>query len=753
LPFGPWADAFRKGQVIRDPQLLSGLGPGWLAELARLFPELAEPGRQPATDAADQLRLFQAVGQLLAHLAAGQPLLFVLEDLHWADEMSLRLLSFLGRRLPEWRVLIVGTAREEELSSAPMLRHVLEELKREQRLLELPLSPLSHGETVTLVRALARPGAQHLALTQLGDELWRASEGNPFFIVETMQSLQEGRAPLASGLRLPERIHELIAGRLERLSDRSRDLVAAAAVIGRECDFPLLQRASGLTDREAAEGIEELVRRRVLRVVGERFDFTHDQIREVAYGYLLPPRRKLLHGLVAKALEELYAENVEPHYGALGVHYREAEVWGKAVEYLTRFAETVARKYADVEAVTALQEALGYVERLPAEQRAARFLDLVLRQANLFFFLGRFAETVDLLLRQQERLEHLASAALTGPYYFLLAQAYSVLGDRERSAGSARRAIEAARLCGDDVTRGRAHYVLAREAYWLGQPRHGIEHGHQAIALLGQTSEPYSLAMAHWWVGRNHGFIGEFDEALESAARALSIADMTGDRRLQSHITWTVGDLHAMRGDWERGIEICERALTLSPDPLNIANASGHLGSAYLEKGDPAHAVPLLQQSVGQFSAMAPAGQARGWFTMQLGEAYLLNGELERARDLTDQGLEILEKAGYRRGIAWGRRTLGRIALASRAYSEAEDQFNQALATFVAVSAAFEAGRTHLALADLAQVQGDIAGAAVHLSEAHMMFTALGVPVYAERTREVARKLGVSLSERPASSR
>jgi DNA-binding SARP family transcriptional activator len=107
LPFGPWVEAFRKGQVL-EPARLAGLDAAWQAELARLFPELGEPGPAPAPGAQDYLRLFEALARLLAHLAMAQPLAVILEDLHWADEMSLRLLAFLGRRGDTWPLFLPG---------------------------------------------------------------------------------------------------------------------------------------------------------------------------------------------------------------------------------------------------------------------------------------------------------------------------------------------------------------------------------------------------------------------------------------------------------------------------------------------------------------------------------------------------------------------------------------------------------------------------------------------------------------------
>ena len=129
-------------------------------------------------------------------------------------------------------------------------------------------------------------------------------------VVETLRALDEGTPLGSAALTLPERVRDVIARRLERLSDQARELTAVAAVISREFDFAVLGRASSLTDREAAAGVEGLVRRRMLHGVGDAFDFTHDRIREVAYGQLLPARRKLLHGHVANILEAM----IEPKW-------------------------------------------------------------------------------------------------------------------------------------------------------------------------------------------------------------------------------------------------------------------------------------------------------------------------------------------------------------------------------------------------------------------------------------------------------
>ncbi|HUF76589.1 MAG TPA: AAA family ATPase, partial [Longimicrobiales bacterium] len=315
LPLRAWVDAFREGGVVSDVEALEGFDPVWQAELVRLLPELGEPGTQLPTTSESYVRLFETVAELVSHLARRRPVLLILEDLHWADEMSLRLLSFLGRRIQGHRVLVVGTVREEEMALAPMLRRLLEELDREGQLSRLALSPLSPDHTVGLVRALGRTGSTDARVAEIGEQAWAASEGNPFVIVEIMRALQQGRLPEdARAVPLPQRVREVITGRLERLGDTSRELAAVAAIIGREFGFDLLQRAVGLDQRETAAGVEELVRRRVFDAVGERFDFTHDRVRAVVYGNLLAPRRLALHGAVGAALEALHAERLEDVY-------------------------------------------------------------------------------------------------------------------------------------------------------------------------------------------------------------------------------------------------------------------------------------------------------------------------------------------------------------------------------------------------------------------------------------------------------
>jgi tetratricopeptide (TPR) repeat protein len=744
LPFGVWADALRQGQLLGDAEVIAGLAPARRAELARLFPEMAEPGLPHSSENWGYLRLFEAMVDCVERLAARHPLLLVLEDVHWADQLSLRLLSFLGRRVGVSQVLVVGTAREEELADALVLRQVLEELRREERLVELTLPALSQPETVSLVRTLAKAGTDEAVVARLGEQIWRASEGNPFMIVETVRALEEkglARAPAVPPL--PQRVHRVIAERLERLSKPSRELASVAAVVGREFDFALLPRAAAGDEHAIAEGIEELMRRHVLRSVGERFEFRHERIREVAVAELLPPRRKLLHAAVARALETTYAANLEPYYVALAAHYCAGEIWDKAVEYLVRFGRKAARVYAHAEAVRAFEEALRHLERLPVEQQDARRVDVVPRLARALTFLGRFQDALDLLLGQQVRVEALGQPWVTGRYNLLLAHTDTFNGDRDCADRTARRAAEEARRCGDDATVGRALYVLAMEGYWSGRPTEGIEYGQEAVALLERTAERWWLGQSHFSMAANYVLMGDFAPALEAATRAYAIGEALRDPRVQTPAGWLTGVIHAMRGDPEQGIEVCQRALDLSPDPLNTADALGWMGYAYLEKGDAATAIRHLEQSVEQWSGFR-LRPAQGGFLTLLGEAYLADGQLERAIERADQGFQLTTETRYLLGVGWGRRLFGRIARCRGRLPEAETHFDQACETFASIQARFELARTHLALADLAHARASPERVATHLGEARSLFMTLGLPKWVARSEQAAQRFGVA---------
>ena len=145
----------RAGRVADDVELLARFDTALRPELARLLPEIggAPP---PAAGPTDVRPIFESVAQLADHLANRGPLLIVLEDLHWADEMSVRLLAFVGRRLAAWPALAVVTAREEELADARALQQAFEDLRREGGLATLDLKPLARADTVALVCALAR---------------------------------------------------------------------------------------------------------------------------------------------------------------------------------------------------------------------------------------------------------------------------------------------------------------------------------------------------------------------------------------------------------------------------------------------------------------------------------------------------------------------------------------------------------------------------------------------------------------------
>ena len=653
LPFAPWNNALRGGKVIEDPEIVQSLSPIWRVELARLFPELGEPGLELSTAPESAVRLFEALAHLLGCLVSRQPLLLILEDLHWADETSLRLFSFLSHRIHDRSVLLVGTAREEEVSQTPLLSQLLQELDRSRQVVSFTLSPLSREDTGTLVRRLARVRVEESVLTRLEQGVWASSQGNPFIVVETMRALQEGDGlEVQSSVPLPEQVRAVIAQRLERLSDRAKQLVAVAAIIGREFDYVLLERAAALGERDAAEGVEELVRRRVLHGVGERFDFTHDRIREVAYAQILPPHRKLLHGLVAKALEEVYAENLEPHYAALGVHYREGGVWKKAAVYLHKAGAGAVTRSAHGEAVEYFNGALEALKHLPEnrqtiEQGIAIRVDLGPALRNIKSNLApevaqtytearelcqRLVDTPQLfpvlwgLCRAYHWREELHKARELGDQLFSLAQSMqepALILEAHHTLWATFFSLGELRSSKEHCERGRALYDPqqhrrlaflygghdpgvccgnnAAQALWLlGYPDQAVQRSREALALARQLSHPYSLVFTLLWSARVHQFRGEREAVQERTNEGIILATEQGFPRWVTLATLLRGWLSVEQGYVEQGIGQLREGLAAQTSMPDQQPFVPFLAEIYGKAGQPEKGLSMVAEALAR---------------------------------------------------------------------------------------------------------------------------------------------------------
>ncbi|MBI4640701.1 MAG: AAA family ATPase [Candidatus Tectomicrobia bacterium] len=683
-----------------------------------------------------KLRTFETLRKMSLNGSRRRPIIFVVEDLHWIDKTSEEYHATLVESLTGAPILLLCTYR-------PGYRPPWIE---KSYATQIALHQLTLQDSLSVVQSVLQADKvpDHLAQIVL-----TKAEGNPFFLEELARAVAE-HGDLHPTLTIPDTIQGILMARIDRLPDELKRVLQTASVLGREVSLRLLA-AMWEGPSLLEPHLMELKRLEFLyeqtRTEEPVYVFKHALAQELVYDSLLTPRHQALHTAAGRALEALYANRLEDVYDRLAYHYSKTGEAARAVEYLTRFAEKSARGYAHVEAVKALQEALAHVEHLPVGEQSRLLLDLVVRHAHSFYFLGRFQETLELLLQQKERLEQLQDPSLAGPYYFWLGHTHCILGDHEQAAQSAQQALEEAVRCGDEATMGKAYYLLAREDQWSGQPHQGIEHGRQAVSLLDRTEERWWLGMAHSYLGINYAHMGEFDQALEAVAQVHAIGEAIGDPRLQSFAAWSAGWISTMRGEWEAGIEACQRSLERSTDPLNTAVTMGFLGYAYLEKGDPTQAISVLEQSVEQLGRFRYR-QLQGWFTTLLGEAYLLNGQIERGRDLALQGWQIARDIKFWYGVGLAQRALGRIARASNALSDAEIHLNEAIQAFTSIQERFEVGRTQLDLAILAHAQGNQEAAMMHLKEAHDLFRILKVPKYVERTEQLAREFWVLLSEK-----
>jgi tetratricopeptide (TPR) repeat protein len=685
------------------------------------------------TPEAVKLRTFLLLRQVSLASSQQRPLLMVVENLHWIDPSSEDYLVSLVEVLAGARLLLLVTFR-------PGYRPPWME---KSYATQITLPRLTSQDSLTVVRVVLSQAHFPYETTQ---RILDKAEGNPFFLEELAQAVHEHGA-LHSDVPIPDTIQGVLMARIDRLSEETKRVVQTAAVLGRTASVRLLETVWAASDTLALH-LQELQRLELLYEqrggTEPAYVFKHALTQEVAYGSLLQEQRQVLHQTAGEALETLYADHLEAVYDRLAYHYARTARADKAVEYLTHLAEQAQREYAHAEAVTILQEACAQVEELSAEMRDQSAIKLVVLQAESLHALGRMRDGVDLLRQEQDRLERLQNPVLAGPYYFWLSLLYCNLGEHEPASQSAQHALAAARQCDDEVTMGKTCYVLSRESIAGGQYRQGVAYGKEGVTLLEKTAEQYWLGMAYVVQASSYTYLGELEPALQAAEHASTLGEAIEHRTLQSRALSGIARCYSQMKAWEAAITACRGAIASAPDAVCRITALRQLGDIYVYQGDHARAIPVLEEAVRQAEQSGHSLLHSNSMAI-LSEAYLLSGDIEKARVLAGQALNIGRDARYWIVVALALRALGLVAQAEGDVAEAKRYFTEALQVFATSNALHQVGRVHTRLASLVYAQGQPEAAATHLKEAHALFTRLCLSRDVENTEQLARDLGIEL--------
>jgi AAA ATPase domain len=649
--FWPWVQVLRGLCRDRDADRLRaqlGAGAAWVAqivpELCEALPEVEAPGSIDTDQA--RFALFDAIATFLRNAAHEQPLAVVLDDLHAADPPSVLMLDFVARNVRDTPMFLLAAYRDSASHARPEIEAVIAELAREGRRISLPrLGVDDLAELVELRAGVAAPAG-------LAEELHAATEGNPFFASEVVRllaaegQLQPGEAG-AARLPLPDTIRDTVRRRFEPLGPEAVEMLATAAVIGREFRLVTLEAASG-TDREdliMALG-EALAAGLVHEVRGTpgHYRFTHGLMRETLYGDIPPDRRARVHGAVGAALETLHAGDLEPRLAELAHHYLEAAQAGhgdKALDFATRAGERALRLLAYEQADRFFEGALGALDLGEPDPRRRAELLLALGGAQVRAGDDAARATLQAAAAAARTLELPVVLARSALAFRAFARIPGVVD--EEVVGLLEEALEALGPK-DDALRARLLVRLAVQLYdRFGAAERRRELVDEAIATARRLRDPAALAYV------------------------LSNAQLA---------TWSP-DTREEALAWSREvIELGERARDIEL----VRNAHNRLVDFLLELDDlPGADVEI--EALARIVAESPEPRARAHLAVQRARRAAMEGRLDDAARLTDEGGELGERAGdtsmrvvaagLRFNIAWMRGRLPEIESMTRRYADA----------------------------------------------------------------------------------
>ena len=675
LPYAPIVAGLRP--VLRDRHALEVLSVAERGELARLWPELGPVGPEAGSDGdgSSQARVFALLLDLIMRLGNERPVVFIVEDLHWADRSTRDFLAFLVRAARGGRLFLVMTLRAEELHREHPLRAFVAELSRVRGVRRLELAPFTRDELASQVQGILgqRPPPE------LVDRLFERAEGNAFYTEELLAA--------STGSELPSTLRDLLLVRIERLSDPARRVLAVAATAGRTVDERLLAAVGEVPEAMFAPALREALTQQVLvpRNGGGAYAFRHALVREAVYRDLLASERTKLHAALARALvrrPELAATGIGVA-GELAHHWYSAGELGPAFEASVRASADAERAFAFAETERHCQRALALWGRVPDParmsgldrpallmraaraavradhpDRATRLARQALaevdpagepvRVALIYMLLGRArflsADHVGALEAYREAVRRVPSQPPSSERALVLAgeaQALMLSGESVEAHARCEEALELAQATGDRLVQAHVHNTLAGLAWLAGDP---VEHAATARRLAFELGAVEEIGRSYANGSEALEFVGRTEEAIALAEEGIAAAPRWGLHDFVVYLTSSVAGWQLRLGRFEEAERLCADAsprghTAAAPRRLTV----GQLATA---RGDFSQAEAELEQA----EKLARGLGGPEWWPSTLaalGMLRLWQSRLAEAAQTLRQALDAVEHLQY----------------------------------------------------------------------------------------------------------
>ncbi|HEY5868538.1 MAG TPA: AAA family ATPase, partial [Candidatus Tectomicrobia bacterium] len=687
---------------------------------------------------------------ILLELAEHQPVLFIVEDLHWSDPSTLELLNLVIDQTPTASLLVLLTCRPH---FQPAWHH-------RSYLTEITVNRLSPAQVAQIVHRLT--DGKTLPKEVLA-QLVEKTDGVPLFVEEITKALLESGQLQAldrhyelggslSTLTIPATLHDSLMARLDHLVT-AKAVAQYAAVIGRGFTYELFQAVSQFDEATLQRELRRLVDAELVYQRGippqAHYVFKHALIRDAAYESLLKSTRQRAHQRIAQVLEAQFPATAEMQPEVVAQHYTAAGLPAQALPFWQRAGQRAHERSALREGAVCFEQALGALKHLPESRTTQeQAIDLRLHLRNMLWPLGEIPQTLRYLREAETLANILGDQPRLGRVSAFLCRLLREIGEHHGAVESGQHALAVAETLGDFALQvmaqhflGAAYHALGDHWRAIGLLRKNVEAlvGDLVRERFGQSGPPAVLSRAS--LARCLAEVGAFPEGIVHGEEALRIAEMLDVPAAFPLACLNVGSLFLRRGDLARAIPVLERGLARGQalnTPLWFPETAAALGCAYAFAGRTAEAVSLLEQAEQQSTALGTMSGQTFW-QGSASEAYQLAGHVEEAVQLVERTLTLARDHQERGHEAYALRLLGDIATWHEPsdLALAETHYDQALALAEELGMRPLQAHCHRGLGTLYATAGQREQARAALSTAIELYRAMEMTFWLPETEAV----------------